>query len=177
LGGILIIAMLSYLSRVLLGGHDNLEDNFSFLIMEADIFSSDISFWVGKLFIFLGAFALFGVQLGIFDFLGRLAKTAKKYLPFEKESIDEKIYKIVILIIVIFGLIIFSLGFSQPKFLIVTGAVLNAFSMGVIALLLFLIEKKLIEKDYRSFKIMILSMLSAIFYFAFFVFVVFDKLF
>ncbi len=76
-GGIIIISMLSYISYVVLKGVSGINEDFSFLILEAEIFSRDISPVVGYSFIILGAFAIFGVQLGILDFLGRITKHAK----------------------------------------------------------------------------------------------------
>jgi len=77
-GGLLIIILLAYIAYVTLYGETGISKDFSFVIQEASVFSRDIHPIVGKLFIFSGAFALFGVQLGILDFLGRIASLATK---------------------------------------------------------------------------------------------------
>ncbi len=77
MGGLLIILMLAYISKVSLAGVAGISEDFSFLIKEAQIFMIDIHPVVGYAFILLGALAIFGVQMGIFDFIGRLSKEAK----------------------------------------------------------------------------------------------------
>ncbi len=177
-GGILIIAMLAYISKVVLAGAENLSDDFSFLIKEAEIFSKDISPFIGNSFVILGAVAIFGVQIGIFDFLGRLTKAVKNHSERWKNGIsDHKVYSLAVSIIMLFGLIILLAGFDKPKFLITTGAVINAFSMGVISLFLLLLERKFIPEKFKRKKNLIFLFLVTLFYFLFFLYVIWVKVF
>ncbi len=94
----------------------------------------------------------------------------------EKKKIsDRKAYSWSIIAAVIFGLTIFALGFEKPKYLIITGAVINAFSMGVIAFLLFLLEVKKVPKEWKSKKVIFGMLFATIFYISFFLFVIFEK--
>lgn len=172
LGGILIISMLSYVSHVVLKNKTNLEDDFSFLILESQIFSTDISSFIGSLFIVLGAAALFGVQLGIFDFIGRISKHLKNSLEkYKNKFSDRKAYSGAIILAVVFGLLIFLSGIDKPKSLIIIGAVINSLSMGIIALLLLLVEIKKVPEKFKS-KWNILGLIFAtIFYISFFLYV------
>ncbi len=161
-GGLLIIVLLAYIAYVALQGSVlGTEHDFMFLIEEAKVFSADLHPLVGKLFLLSGILALFGVQMGIFDFVGR---------------ISNKYYKHSVLAITIFGAVILLLGFQKPKLLLVIGAVINAFSMGIIALLLWQVERKIIDVKYRTKKNLYLLPLATLFYFAFFGYVVVSKI-
>ena len=143
--------MLSYVSYIVLKNQTGLEEDFSFLILESQIFATDISPFVGYLFIFLGAAAIFGVQLGILDFIGRITKHGKNSLEkFKNKYSDKQAYNGAIIISVFFGLLIFLIGIDKPKSLIVIGAVINSLSMGVIALLLLLVEIKKVPEKYKT---------------------------
>lgn len=159
-GGLLIITLLSYVSYVTLQGSLAQASNsdFSFLIAEAQMFSQQISPIIGKLFLFSGIFALFGVQLGIFDFIGRISGK----------------YKLAVFAVTTFGVLVLLSGFQQPKSLLITGAVINAFSMGIIALLLFLVEKNKISKIHKSKKVLFGLIFASVFYFLFFTYVIYE---
>ena len=172
--GLLIIVLLSYVSYAVLYGNIAISDDFSFLIEEAMIFSRDIHPLVGKLFIFSGVFAIFGVQLGIFDFIGRISKTIKKYSKFNHIS-DTLAYRTGVLATTLFGATILLLGVNQPSFLIITGASLNALSMGVLAWLLYKVEKNFLPDYLQSKFFKGLMILTSIFYLVFFTYVVADK--
>ena len=177
-GGILIISMLSYVSYIVLKNKTGLEDDFSFLILESHIFSSDISPFIGYLFILLGAAALFGVQLGIFDFIGRITKHGKNSLEkFKNKYSDKQAYNGAIIISIFFGLLIFLIGIDKPKSLIIIGAVINSLSMGVIALLLLLVEIKKVPEKFKSKWNILGLVLSTIFYLTFFIYVAWQNLF
>lgn len=174
-GGLLIISLLSYISYAVLRTTSGTHEDFSFLIEESLIFSRDISPFVGYSFIFLGAFVLFGVQLGIFDFLGRITKHAKNSSKKWSNKIsDNTAYISAVCVAAAFGLIVFYLGIEKPKSLITIGAVINAFSMGVIALLLLLLEVKKVPKEWKSNKVILGTLFAAIFYISFFLYVVFE---
>ncbi|PID83272.1 hypothetical protein CSB11_01910 [Candidatus Campbellbacteria bacterium] len=188
LGGLLIISILSYISYVSLKSVDVvLNKDFSFLIFESQKFTQDISVWVGLVFLFSGAFAIFGVQIGIYDFLGRLVKNIYKKEK-EKQNINlsdkklKKVYNISVFAIAFFGFLVLLSGFDQPKSLITTGAIINALSMAVLSLLLFFVEIKLFQKiykkgDFSKTKILFykfITLFMFLFYFSFFVYVARD---
>lgn len=140
--------MLSYISYVVLQGVSGIHEDFSFLVAEAEIFYRDVAPEAGIMFILLGAFALFGVQLGILDFLGRIVMHAKNASGKVRDKFsDRQAYSLAIITAVVFGLAVFVAGFEKPKTLITIGAVINAFSMGVIAFLLFLLEIKKVPQE------------------------------
>ncbi len=146
--GILLIVMLSFISYVFFNEITEIphvSNDFSFLITEGLIFSKKIHPIIGKLFFLTTALAFFGVQLGILDFIGRLSA-----IHLDSESEKRKRYQKAVSITVLLGLFVLGIGLSQPKQLIVTGSVLNAGAMGIIALLLYKVEKKLIPQKIQS---------------------------
>lgn len=171
--GLILILLLSYVSYAVLHGVSGVPEDFSFLVHEAYIFSRDIHPIIGKLFILSGAFALFGVQLGIFDFIGRILGNRKGIV--DGSAKQQKEYKKAILVMGIFGLLVFLFGFTKPQELIILGSLVNAFAMGIISVFLFFVEKRFIHKKLSSLFLRSSLLFSAIFYIGFFFYVVFDK--
>lgn len=165
--------MLAYVSYAVLHNNIAVSEDFTFLIQEAKIFSNMIHPLVGAGFIISGALALFGVQLGILDFIGRIAGNRPGIIDGSKKQ--QKNYKWAVLSMVLFGFMILSLGFSQPNTLIIIGAIINAFSMGVIAFLLYRVESEILPKYIRSKSFKYLLLCSSLFYFIFFIYVVVQK--
>ena len=177
LTGIIIIILLSYVSYAVLFGNPDLAEDFTFIITEANVFSSMIHPIVGSLFIISGIFALMGVQLGVLDFMGSASKTIKNYSHKKKYNrmTDGRAYKIGVLAMGLFGAAILASGIDSPKFLIVTGSVINAFAMGAIAFLLYRIESKLLPSYLKSGVLRFILILITTFYFGFFVYLFADK--
>ncbi len=172
-GGVLIILLLSYVSYAVLHGVEHLSEDFHFLIQEAQVFRNSIHPIVGKLFILTGSFALFGVQLGILDFMGRIFGNRPDIVDGSPKQ--QRFYKTAVATMTLFGLVILSLGIAKPQTLIIIGSTINAFSMGVIAWLLYRVEKKILPQYLQSKFFLWTLFLSAVFYIGFFGYVVFDK--
>lgn len=173
--GLLLILLLSYVSFAALGHIPDLAEDFSFLITEANIFRETIHPIIGHVFLISGALALFGVQLGILDFIGRIAGNKPGVIEGSKKQ--KKFYKNSVLAMLVFGLLVLVLGFSKPSSLILLGSVINAFSMGVLAFLLYLVEKNILPKYISSLRYKIILLSSAIFYIGFFIFVLINQIF
>ncbi len=173
-GGLLLILMLAYISYAVLHGVGVLPKDFSFIIREAYIFSRDIHPIVGILFIISGSIALFGVQLGILDFIGRIAGNKPGIIDNSKKQ--KQLYKKAVSVMAIFGFIILAFGLSKPNTLIIIGSTINAFSMGIIAWLLYRVEKKVLPKYIQSNLFKILLIFASIFYIGFFGYVILSLL-
>lgn len=169
-GGVLLILMLAYISYAVLYGTGGLPEDFSFLIREAEIFSRDIHPIVGTMFIISGSIALFGVQLGILDFIGRIAGNKPGTIDGSKKQ--NGLYKKAVSAMALFGIIILAFGISKSNTLIIIGSTINAFSMGVIAWLLYRVEKKVLPKYIQSRLFKWLLVIASIFYVGFFFYVV-----
>ncbi len=172
--GLLLILLLSYISYSVLHHIPNVAEDFTFLVTEAEIFSNTIHPIIGILFIISGALALFGVQLGILDFIGRIAAN-KPSVP-EGSKKQQVYYKRAVLAMFLFGLLVLLLGVSQPNTLIIIGATINAFSMGIISWFLYRIESRILPNYISSKRFKWLLSFAGIFYIGFFVYVFLEKL-
>lgn len=175
--GMVIIILLSYVSYAVLYGNPNPAEDFTFILMEANVFATAIHPIVGLLFIISGIFALMGVQLGVLDFMGSASKTIKNYSHEEryKKISDSRAYKVGVLAMGLFGAVILASGIDSPKFLIVTGSVINAFAMGAITFLLYRIESRLLPSYLKSGLLRFTLALITAFYFGFFIYLVAEK--
>lgn len=165
--GIVLISLLAYVSYAVLHGISDVPENFTFLIQEARIFSQMIHPFIGISFIISGALALFGVQLGILDFIGRIASN-KPNTDQQNITVQNQNYKRGIIAMSIFGLLVLLLGINQPGTLIIIGSTVNAFSMGVIAFLLYRVESKILPSYISSQLFKVLLVFAGIFYIGFF---------
>lgn len=167
--GLLTILMLSYLGPVLLAGKE-VGGGFSFLIAEAAAIRADLGKLVSGAFLLSGAVALFSVQLGVLDVMGRISRDVL--------GGAQHWYKWVILLHTAIGGIIFALGFREPLWLITVGAVCNALAMSVISFIVLVMNKSHLPTKYRPSFIEQVALGSiGIIYGAFFVFTTINALF
>lgn len=166
--GVLTIFMLSYLGSTLTAGMDNLSNDLSFIVVQSDVIRSNMGTIFSKLFLLAGAFALFSVQLGVVDLLGRVTSQVVRLYRKDKED-SHLSYVISVILVVIVGVIVLLSVFNQPLWLIVTGSIFNAISMSSIAFITYLLSKTS-EVSAKKNKIMQLVLLCiSLFYAAFFV--------
>ncbi|MCK5588772.1 MAG: Nramp family divalent metal transporter [Candidatus Pacebacteria bacterium] len=174
--GMLTIVLLSYVSKVTLSGVE-IKNDFSFLITEANIFSTDIGVWAGVFFLILGIYNLATIQMGILDFSGRSTAMSLKAVFLNKKLDHNKIYIYAVLIQVLFGVMVFSFGFTEPKSLIILGAIINAVVMGFMAIFLIILNKKFLPKSYQINKLsLIVLSLASFIYFSLFIYTVVEKI-
>ena len=133
--GALAMALLMLLSYVTAYGHLGNAQGINFVITEGIAIGGIITPWVGTLFLFVVSVMLFQTQLGVMDStsrimaenfaLWRLGKKAKGAVPLAK------MYSFFVWAQIIFGTILFIFNISDPKLLLVAGAVINAVAMFV----------------------------------------------
>jgi MFS family permease len=147
--GFLMIFILSYLSRVLLQGVDNLPKTFEFIVFEARFIGNTSGAIFGILFIIIGAFALMSVQLGALDIMGRFTALAARISRKYRHVPLGDVYTKAVLLQMGFGIFLFLIGFSEPLWLVIIGAVINAFAMAIMTILVFIANTKHIPKAYQ----------------------------
>lgn len=163
--GIFTIFVLSYIAYVSLNGTPGLSSEFDFLLQEANALSSTVGVSLSKAFLGIGILALISVQLGIFDIMGRISAKAIQHLYPHKGLDHNRLYIYAILLQLFVGLTVFSLGFQEPLWLIVTGAVINASVMVVVSVGIILLNMKVLPKAYRPSRVVAaIILLSALFY-------------
>lgn len=132
LTGSITIILLSLLAYNTTFGQSSTSD-ISFVITEAKNIGIAITPWVGSFFLLVAGLTLFGTQLTVYDATSRILsenvvlasgqKIKDKHLP--------KVYYSVLWLLIISGIVIFLLGFTQPLQLLLLAAVLNAIAMFV----------------------------------------------
>ena len=148
--GALTIIMLAFLSYLTVYGSNGGND-LSFVFNEALILGQRTIPFVGTIFLIVAGLMLFSTQLGVMDTTSRIL-TENLTLISEKRfppSTIRKNFYIFLWLQIILGVIILSVGFTQPLALLTLSAVLNAFSMFVYTGLVGYLNFKKLEKPIR----------------------------
>lgn len=147
--GLLTIFMLSYIAFVTLNGDPNVTKDLDFIAYEANIIGQDLGNSWRSLFMLVGIGALVSVQLGIYDMMGRISAVSIRAI-YPKKAIDHnRIYVTAILVQMVVGILLFLSGLQEPLWLIVVGAVFNAFAMAVISLVVGILGRRNLPKKYQ----------------------------
>jgi tetrahydromethanopterin S-methyltransferase subunit E len=141
--------MLSYISFKTLSGTPDIAQNFYFLISEANVITQDMGTLWGNLFLGVGIAALISVQLGIYDMMGRISGLAIRAMHPSRAVDHNRVYVIAVLVQMLFGIVVFLAGLQEPFWLIVVGAVFNAFAMGIISLVMAMLNSSKLPERYR----------------------------
>jgi hypothetical protein len=169
--GTLTIVFLAFLAFSSVFGQGGAND-ISFLLKESVILGERTFPVVGKVFLALAGVMLFSTQLGVMDTTSRiltenLTLTSSRFFP--ARTIRRNFY-IFLWIQILLGILVISLGFSQPLGLLILAAVLNAGAMFVhIGLTLWLNMTRL-EKVLRPNIFRVSVMIFAFLFFGYFAF-------
>lgn len=129
---ILLLMLLAYVTTFSLNGNT---EGISFVIREGVAIGEALGPAFGAGFLLVVAVMLFQTQLGVMDSTSRImAENASiSYMRIKKETSVplSKIYYVFLWGQIAFGVLLFLLGLSEPKFLLVLGAVINAIAMFV----------------------------------------------
>ena len=155
------ILFTSILAFATLSGSEGLPRDIGFLRIEGEALSTSVGPWFGRLFWFVGAFSLFAASLGIVDYTSRLAADTIRtvYWRGGRESI---IYAVVVWSMVLTGIAIIALGFSQPLVLLVTSACVAAFMMFIYSALLIVLNRRLLPAELRPAHYRVASLVWAV---------------
>lgn len=176
--GAVTIVLLAMLSYITVYGMEGNTEGISFLIREAGVIGERIFPIAGTFFLIVGSLTLFGTQLTVFDATSRILaeNTIVSVYPKLNENHLRKTYYVVLWLQIIAGIIIFSLGFTQPLQLLITAAVMNAFAMFVHVGLTLWLNLTSLEKPLRPsyFRITAMS-LGFLFYGGFSIYTIYDR--
>jgi hypothetical protein len=136
---LITIIFTSVLATALLHGRPDLPHDISFLGLEAQVLSARVGGWFGRLFLIVGAFALFMTAVGVVDVTARLAADVLRTI-YRSGGNESVIYSAIVWIIVIFGTAVIASGVSQPLALLVISAVVAGFMMFVYSGLLLVLN-------------------------------------
>jgi len=146
--GLVSILLLMLLSYTTTYGQGSNTQGIQFVMHEAQAITRSISPFIGSLFLFIISIMLFQTQLGVLDSTSRIMAENTAIIKIgqkKKKTIHlSKIYFFFVWMQIFFGILLFLLGISEPKTLIVLGACLNAIAMFVhIGLVSFLNQRAL----------------------------------
>lgn len=132
-GGLITILLLALLSYATVYGVRGTEAGIQFIVLESQVLSAKIFPFVGSGFLAIAAVFLFATQLTVYDSTSRIM--SENLMIFDRERFKtkglSKIFYSFLWLQILTGVIIFTLGTSEPLKLLTLGAVLNAFSMFV----------------------------------------------
>jgi Mn2+/Fe2+ NRAMP family transporter len=151
LTGATTMTLLSLLAFSTVYKQQALGSGIGFLISEAAIISQKSLSFVGIGFLLVAALMLFSTQFSILDATSRIMSENLVILNTRKFKVQNlsKYYYIFLWLQIIGGIVILLLGFDQPLALVITGAVLNAFSMFVYTGLILWLNKTNLDKSLR----------------------------
>ncbi len=129
-------------------GREGLANNIGFIETQGEVLGDRVGSWFQYLFWAVGAFSLFAAALGIVDYTSRLAADVVK-TSYKRDANESKIYATLVWGLVLIGILVLLLGFSQPLVLLVISAVVGGFMMFLYSGLLILINRKILPEPIR----------------------------
>lgn len=180
LTGAVTMVLLSLLAFSTVFGNAGVETSINFVIHEAKAISTLTFPFLGTFFLVMAGIMLFGTQFSVFGSTSRIMAENLVILSPDKFKIKNlpKFFYLFLWLQIISGIIIFSLGFTEPLTLVITGAVLNAMSMFIYSGLVLFLNIKNLEKPLRPSLIRKAVVgFAFIFYGAFSIFIIIQKLF
>ncbi|NAS24006.1 hypothetical protein GT755_20225 [Herbidospora sp. NEAU-GS84] len=162
---IFLMSMLAY-STVFGSGATN---DITFLKAEGEVLNQRLS-WFGTFFWAIGALSLFAASMGICDYVGRMVADVVKtvYLPASARWTESRIYSLVVWFMVIFGIVMLTIGFDQPITLLVISSSVGGIMMFVYSALLAVLNRKMLPQAIRIRGYRMVAVLLAFGFFGFF---------
>jgi len=172
----LLLSLLAYSTTY---GSSGVETSINFVLFEAGKIASQTVDILGTFFLLISALMLFGTQFSVFGSNARIMSENLVLLSPNKFKV-EKLHLFFFAFLglqILAGIIIFALGFTEPLTLVITGAILNAFSMFIYTGLVLSLNLTSLDKALRPSSLRIgLVLLAFLFYGAFSIFTIVTKL-
>lgn len=168
--GLLTMIMLAVLAYTTVYQNPNVETSINFVIQEAVVIAQETAPAVGKFFLIMAGVMLFGTQFSVYGSNSRIASENLVIIDKKKFKVSKlpKFFYIFLWIQIVAGILILASGFTEPLTLVVTGAVLNAFSMFIYSGLVLWLNLTVLQKPLRPGVIRIFMVGAAcVFYGAF----------
>lgn len=170
--GAFSIMMLMLLAYVTTNGLSSNAEGIQFVINEGTAIGSILRPAIGSVFLFVVSVMLFQTQLGVMDSTSRIMaeNAAIAYMKWKKTSTVplSQIYFGFLWAQIAFGIILFLLGISEPKTLLVLGACLNAITMFVHIGLVSVLNYRALPKCFQPSVLRRILLLGIFLFFGFF---------
>lgn len=179
LTGALTMILLSLLAFTTVFGRPGNQTSINFVINEAAVIGRLTAPVLGVFFLIMAGVMLFGTQFSVFGSNARIMSENLVILN-PKKFTSQKLPKFFYFFLwtqIIAGVAIFALGFTEPLALVVTGAVLNAFSMFIYSGLILWLNKTSLAPPLRPSLLRSLVVFTAfLFYGVFSLFTIYTRL-
>lgn len=133
LTGAFTMLLLSLLAYATVYGHPDAGTSINFVLLQGAAIGQRLLPIIGLFFLIAAAIMLFGTQFSVYGSNARMAAENLILANSSKFKVQNssKFFYFFLWLQIILGIIIFAVGFTEPLALVITGAVLNAFSMFV----------------------------------------------
>ncbi|MDO8488123.1 MAG: Nramp family divalent metal transporter [bacterium] len=160
--GVITMLLLSLLAYATVYKHPAVETSINFVLLESVEIGQRGGYALGVLFLLLVGVMLFGTQFSVFGSNARIAGENLAILV--KRGIHRHLHRLFygfLWVQVLVGVIIFSLGFTEPLELVIIGAVMNALSMFVYTGLILWMNMTALSKPLRPALWRVVAVLGA----------------
>lgn len=151
--GALAMMLLMILAFTTTYGQAGNSEGINFVINEGINIGTRTIPFIGTCFLLAVTIMLFQTQLGVMDSTSRIMAENAALIKLKKDENAKinlsKIYYIFVWSQILFGTILFLANIYEPKFLIVMGAVINAFAMFVHIALTYISNIKNLDKEFH----------------------------
>jgi hypothetical protein len=178
--GAATMIVLSLLAYTTVFGNPEVSTGINFVVLEGQVISQKIHSFLGTAFLLMAGIMLFGTQ---FSVLGSTARIMAENLviasqkKFKVENLS-KYFFFFLWLQIISGIIIFSIGFTEPLTLVIISAVLNAFTMFVYSGLILSLNRSSLDDKLKPSIIRVgMVSLAFLFYGVFSVFIIYKNIF
>ncbi|MDP3997378.1 MAG: Nramp family divalent metal transporter [Candidatus Andersenbacteria bacterium] len=147
--GLITMLTLSLLAYITVHGLTGNTESINFVINEAAVIGQKTLPLIGVLFLVLTGIMLTATQLSVLDSTSRII-TENILLASNKLVTNvPRVYYWVLWVQIIFGIAVFTIGFDEPRVLIILSAIINAGTMFVYTGLLLWLNNSLLKKPLR----------------------------
>jgi len=170
--GVITMLLLSLLAYVTVYKHPAVETSINFVILQGVEIGQKGWPILGLVFLILVSLMLFGTQFSVFGSNARIAGENLGIL-FSHKGAHKQLHKLFygfLWLQIVVGIVIFSLGFTEPLGLVVVGAVMNAVSMFVYTGLILFMNMTALAKPLRPATWRVLAVLGAFSFYGIFSF-------
>lgn len=173
--GAFTMCLLSLLAYSTVYKDPGVETSINFVIREGAVIAQRTFPALGTFFLAMAALMLFGTQFSVYGSNSRISSENLVISNPEKFKVEKlsKYFYVFLWAQILAGIVIFSLGFTEPLALVVTGAVFNAISMFIYSGLVLWLNLTVLEKPLRPSILRIVAVGAAfLFYGGFSIFII-----
>lgn len=177
--GALTMVLLALLAFSTVYENTGVETSINFVIKEGIVIANKTFPALGTFFLVMVGIMLFGTQFSVYGSNSRISAENLVISNQERFSIQSlpKYFYIFLWTQLMAGAIIFALGFTEPLALVITGAVMNAFSMFIYSGMVLSVNMSLLDRPLRPSMFRIIAVSCAfLFYGGFSFFIIWQNI-